>query len=69
MRMSKSMIFKVIEEQICIGVNKMDCDTYGDISSEMKSMLFTVEGRALTLKFVMLSVRSLSLSTELYITR
>ena len=68
-RMSKSMIFKVIEEQICIGVNKMDCETYGEISNEMKCMLFTVEGRALTLRFVMLSVRSLSRSTELYSAR
>ena len=63
------MIFKVIEEQICIGVNKMDCDTYGEISNEMKSMLFTVEGRALTLRFVMLSIRSLSRSPELYSAR
>ena len=46
--MSKSTIFKVIEEQICIGVNKMDCDTYGEVSNEMKSMLVTVEERALT---------------------
>ena len=35
-----------LEKQICIGVNKMDCDTFGEISNELKCMLSQGHRRA-----------------------